>query len=166
VEVTKRLWHRLAATLVQAWVTFARVVGAFLDECAFRVVLAFRVLFGLVPLEVERRPWDRAIETPALLDVFDWTDGRLIFSVLIWPPLEASASSGAADDAFYERISDVKQVIYAGAQDRALSTFVETTYGLRWDPGRVCWVDRDRHGYDGNREIVRARLEGRGGLKT
>jgi hypothetical protein len=160
VEVIKSFWLNVKALTLRG----ARAVGAFLDECAFRITLAFRVIFGLVPVEQERRPWDRAIETPALLDVYDWTNGRLIFSVLVWPPLESEISE--SDDAFYERIQEVKQVVYAGAQDKALTTFIETTYGLRWDPGRVCWVDRDGHGYDGNREIVRARLEGRGGLKA
>jgi hypothetical protein len=89
--MSRRFWHKFAATTKHAWIAFAGAVGAFLDEAAFRVVLAFRVLFGLAPIEVERRPWDRAIETPALLDVYDWTDGRLIFSVLIWPPVESDS---------------------------------------------------------------------------
>jgi hypothetical protein len=121
---------------------------AFWEEAVFRVTLAFRVLFGLVPIETEKRPWARSVETPALLDVYDWTNDRLIFSVLVWPPLEVDISE--ADDVFYQRIAQVKRTIYKGAEDMLLSTRIHTTYGLRWDASRRCWVDRDHHGYDGN----------------
>lgn len=69
--------------------------------------------------------------------------------VLVWPPLESDISE--ANDAFYQRIAQVKRTIYKGAEDMALSTRVDTTYGLRWDPSRRCWIDGAGHAYDGSR---------------
>jgi hypothetical protein len=74
-----RWWHGFAES-------FAESVGGFIEEAAFRLVLAFGVLTGRMPRQVERRWWNRAVETPVLVDVFDWTDDRLIFSVLVWAP--------------------------------------------------------------------------------
>jgi hypothetical protein len=75
--------------VVPAWQTFAWALGDFFEEAAFRLVLAFDVIVGRTPRQVERRWWNRAVETPILIDVLDWTDDRLIFSVLVWPSLES-----------------------------------------------------------------------------
>ena len=126
-------------------VAFADAVAAILDEVGFRVVLAFRALFGLVPIEPERRLWIRSVETPALLNVYDWTDDRHIFSVLIWPPLETPTDD--ADRVFRERVREVKEAIARGAADRAMCTRFETDYGLRWDHKRQVWVATDGFAY-------------------
>ena len=131
------------------WLAFAGAVGAFLEEAAFRVVLAFDVLIGRMPRQVEKRWWNRATETPALLDVYDWTTERLLFSVLIWPPLESSRDD--ADYVFHERVREVKEAIARGAADKAWCTRFETDWGLRWNHRREVWVDGDGHHYDGSR---------------
>jgi L-alanine-DL-glutamate epimerase-like enolase superfamily enzyme len=41
------------------------------DEAAFRLALAFDVLIGRMPRQVERRWWNRAAESPVLIDVYD-----------------------------------------------------------------------------------------------
>ena len=72
-------WKSVMKVAKRLWISFANAVGASLDEALYRIVLAFRVLFGLVPIEIEKRRWTKSIETPALLDVADWTNGRLIY---------------------------------------------------------------------------------------
>jgi hypothetical protein len=74
------------------WLRFANAVGSAIEEAAFRVVLAFKVLAGRVPLRTERlRNWSKVVEARILVDAFDWTSDRRIFSVLVWPPLESGA---------------------------------------------------------------------------
>jgi hypothetical protein len=94
------------AKLRRFWRAFASAVADFLDECAFRAGLAWAVLLGRVPRQVERRRWNRAIETPVLIDARDWTNGRLLFSVLVWPSLEEE-NRGAQ----LERVDQVKEAI-------------------------------------------------------
>jgi hypothetical protein len=124
-------------------------VSDFLEEWAFRILLALDVLAGRMPRRAERRSWNRAAETPALVDVYSWVDDRLIFSVLIWPSLESSQHD--ADYVFHQRVYEVKEVIAKGAADKAWSTRFETDYGLRWDASREVWADADGHAYDGSR---------------
>jgi hypothetical protein len=128
------------------WYAFADALGSFLEEAAFRVVLAFDVLVGRMPRQVERRWWNRAIETPALIDVYDWTDDRLIFSVLVWPSLESSPHD--ADYVYHRRIDEVKKAIAKGAAEMAWFTRFETDYGLRWDPERKVWTTRGGFAYE------------------
>ena len=67
------------------WLAFAGAVGAFLEEAAFHVAIAFDVLVGRIPRQEEKRWWNRTRETPVLVDVFDWTDDstkRLLISFL------------------------------------------------------------------------------------
>ena len=138
------------------WLAFAGAVGAFLEEAAFRVALAFDVLIGRMPRRVERRWWSRSAETPALLDVYDWTTDRLIFSVLIWPSLESSPED--ADYVFHERVREVKEAIAKGAAEKMWSTRFEMDFGLKWDHRRECWVGTDGHHYDGSGfSVVRGR---------
>ena len=138
MEVVRRLFYRCAFAF-----------GDFLDEAAFRTSLAFDVLRGKVPRQVERRWWNRAAETPVLVDVFDWTDDRLIFSVLVWPSLESSARN--AGYAQRDRVEAVTGAIARGAKDKMWSTYWEVDFGLKWDHGREVWVDGDGHAYDGSR---------------
>jgi len=132
--------------VVPAWQTFACAVGAFLEEAAFRLVLAFCVIIGRMPRQVERRWWNRAVETPILIDVLDWTDDRRIFSVLVWPSLESSAQEATYDHR--ERVRVVLGAISRGAADMAWSTRFETDYGLRWDHERQVWTASDGFAYD------------------
>jgi hypothetical protein len=123
-------------------------VGSFLDEAAFRLVLALDVIAGRMPRQVERRWWNRAVETPVLIDVYDWTDERRIFSALVWPSLETSAHDAYAH---HQRLEAVKRVIARGAAEMAWSTRYETDYGLRWDHERQVWTASDEFAYDGDK---------------
>jgi hypothetical protein len=116
VEVIRRFWHE---RVVPAWYGFVRVVGDLLDESTFRAVLAFSVIAGRVPLEVERRPWNRSLETPVLVEIRDWTDNRLVFTVLVWPPLESPPETAAYDHR--ERVRTVKEAIGKGTAAMAWS---------------------------------------------
>jgi hypothetical protein len=132
-------------TLASWWYAFANAVGDFIEEAAFRVGLAFKVLTGRVPLKVERREWSKVVEAPVLVDVYDWTNDRRIFSLLVWPPLEAPA-----DEAYSrhdERVSRVLEVIARGASEMALSTRWDVDHGLRWDKERQVWTARDGFAY-------------------
>ena len=135
----------MRTTLGCWWYAFANAVGGFIEEAAFRVVLAWAVLRGKSPKPVEKRAWDKDLEVPTLLDFLDWTTSRHLFSVLVWPSLEVP------DDEAYraqeERAQQVKEVILRGAAEKAWSTGVEVTYGLAWDRQRQAWVARDGFAY-------------------
>jgi hypothetical protein len=129
------------------WLAFANAFGSFLEEAAFRVVLAWAVLRGRSPKPVERRWWNRSLETPVLIDVYDWTDGRRIYSVLVWPALEVAPEEAArAQEA---RTREVLRVLHAGAAEMAWSTRYEVDYGLEWDHERQLWSAEDGFAYDG-----------------
>ncbi len=135
----------MRSTLASWWYAFANTVGGLFDEAAYRVELAFKVLTGRVPLKVEKRSWSKVVEAPVLVDVYDWTDERRIFSVLVWPPLEAPA-----DEAYSrhdERVSQVLEVIARGASEKALSTRWDVDYGLAWDAQRQVWTAKDGFAY-------------------
>ncbi len=124
-------------------------VRGFLEESTFRTTLAFNVLAGRTPIETLKRPWIRSLETPILVDVFDWTTDRLLFSVLVWPPIEVGDR-----DARYvhrERVEEVTEAIAKGAAEKMWSTYWEVDYGLTWDHERECWIDGDGYAYDGSR---------------
>jgi hypothetical protein len=104
--------------------------------------------------EVEKRYWNRAVETPVLIDVFDWTDDRLIFSVLVWPSLESSVEDATSDH--HERVQVVKEVIAKGAAEMAWSTRYETDHGLKWDHERQVWTTQDGFAYDGSESSAEA----------
>jgi len=63
------------------------------------------------------------------VDVFDWTDQRLIFTVLVWPYLESLADEATYDHR--ERVRTVLEAIARGAADKAWSVRFETDYGLK-----------------------------------
>jgi hypothetical protein len=134
VEVARRYWY-----------VFAHAVGGFIEELAFRVVLAFKVLSGRVPLRTEKRSWSKVVEAPVLVDVYSWVDERRIFSVLVWPPLEAPLDE--APHLHDERVSQVLEVIAKGASEMAWSTRWEVDYGFRWDHKRRVWIAGDNFAY-------------------
>jgi len=136
LEVVVRLWHK-----------FADVVGGFIEEAADRTSLAWAVLRGRSPKPVEKRWWNRSTEAPVLIDVWDWTDDRHIFSVLVWPALEVPISEKTPDEAQRERAKQVMRVIHAGAAEMAWSTRYEVDYGLRWDHARQVWTATDGFAY-------------------
>ncbi len=124
---------------------FADGVGDFIEEAAFRTSLAWAVLRGRSPKPLEKRWWNRATETPVLIDVYDWTDERHIFSVLVWPALESAPERAA--HAQQERARQVIRVLHAGAAEMAWSTRYEVDYGLRWDHEREVWAADDGFAY-------------------
>ena len=135
------------------WRAFALAVGDFFEAAAFRLVLAYDVLTGRMPRQVERRWWNRAVETPVLVDVYDWTDDRLIFSVLVWPSMESPADEAAHDHR--QRVRTILEAISKGAADKAWSMRYEVDYGLRWNHERQAWRAQDGFAYDGS-ELRRA----------
>jgi hypothetical protein len=140
----------LVNALVRAWLAFADGVGAFIEEAAFRVALAFNVLLGRVPLRTEsRRWWNRSVETPVSVDCFDWTTEKLVFTVLVWPPLEGDPHRASYDHR--ERVGTILEAIAQGAADRRWSVRWEIDGDLRWDNERQVWVGEDGFAYDGAR---------------
>ena len=116
-------------------------------EVAFRTTLAWAVLRGRSPRPIEKRWWNRATEAPVLIDVWDWTNERHIFSVLVWPSLEVPPEKAAR--AQQERAKQVMRVIHAGAAEMAWSTRYVVDYGLRWDAERQVWEASDGFAFDG-----------------
>ncbi len=157
MEVIRRLYHE---RILLAYLRCATTLEGFLEELILRLGLAFDVLRGRKPQQLERRWWSRSAETPALIDVFDWTNDRLIFSVLVWPSLETSAQE--ADHVYLQRVAEVREAIAAGATERLWCTRFETDWGLRWDSKRECWVGTDGHAYDGVRVYEHTRGGGGG----
>jgi hypothetical protein len=135
----------MRSTLARWWHASADVVGGFIEEAAYRAALAFKVLSGRVPLRTERRSWSKVVEAPVLVDCFDWTNDRHIFSVLVWPPLEVPLND--AFELHEERVEEVISAISRGAADRVWSMRWETDYGLRWDHERQVWVAEDNFAY-------------------
>lgn len=145
MELGRRAWRKVGAFFASVLASLA----AFGEEAAFRSGLAWAVLTGRVPVERTRRWWNRAAEAPVLIDVSDWTDERLIFSVLVWPPLESHTHRAGLDhDA---RVRDVKGIIEQGALAMAFSTRFDTDYGLQWDAKRGVWAASDGYAFDGER---------------
>ena len=141
MEVARRFWRGRIAPVLSA---LAARMGDALEEWAFRLSLAFDVLAGRLPASPPRRWWNRAQEPPTLIDAFDWTDERLIFSVLVWPSLEDDGDHAA-------RLRQVYAVLHAGATDMNWSTRYGVHEDLRWDAPRGVWVCSDGFAYDGSR---------------
>jgi hypothetical protein len=142
-----RFW---AGRVVPVLAALAGAVTAFVGEAGFRISLAFDVLAGRVPKVRPRRWWNRALEPPILIDAFDWTDERLLFSVLVWPPLEDRGGQR-------ERARQVLDVLHAGAADMNWSTLYDVDDGLTWDAGREVWVGSDGFAHDGGRLFAYSR---------
>ena len=141
------------------WNAVADHVGRFLDELAFRVLLAARVILGKVPLETEKRYWSRSQEVPVVVNLTSWVDDRPICSTIIWPPLESSKETAASDH--WERIQQTKMVLARGAAEMAWSMKLETDFGLRWDQDRCVWTASDGAAFDGilERDATRVKLK-------
>jgi hypothetical protein len=131
--------------LVPLWHAVAEAVASFLDEAEYRLTLAFCVLFGKMPRKVEKRQWNKSLEAPVLIDAYDWTNDRLIFSVLVWPPLESAPEDARSDKR--ERVDMVLSVISRGSAEKAMTTLFETDHGLRWDHKRQVWTAADEYAY-------------------
>jgi hypothetical protein len=127
--------------LIRWWYAFADGVGGAIEEAAFRVSLATRVLLGKAPKPVEKRVWDKDLDTPTLVEAYDWTTDRLLFSTLVWPSLEVPGIE--ASQAQEERVEQVKEVVMRGALEKAWATKLEVTYGMAWDSRRQEWRYRD-----------------------
>ncbi len=146
MEITRRFWRERVAP---ALMVLAARVGDSFEEWAFRISLAFDILTGRMPQTTHKRPWVRSVETPVLADVRDWSTDRLIFSILIWPPLEADGRDSRR--IHHQRVNDVMEAFGRGAAAKAWSTYWELDHGLVWNHERECWVDGDGHAYDGSR---------------
>jgi hypothetical protein len=141
-----RFWRGRVAPALEA---FAAAVAAFAGQVWFRISLAFDVLAGRMPRRTDKRPWVRSVEAPILADVRDWTTDRLIFSVLVWPPLEADGRDACR--IHRGRAEEVMGPFARGPADKAWSTYWEVDHGLLWVHEREVWVDGDGHAYDGSR---------------
>ncbi len=122
----------------------ADCVGDFLDEAQFRAALAWRVLTGRVPVEERHRHLYSG--SPILLECSDWTDGRLLFSVLVWP-----AEGDSQLQAHLNHKARAKQILNGFNQacsDRAWSVQWLADYGLEWDPQREVWTASDDFSYE------------------
>jgi hypothetical protein len=128
-------------TLATWWLRLADAVGGFMEELIFRLILAFKVLAGRVPLRTERRSWSKVVEAPILVDLYDWTNDRRIASVLVWPPLEVDLPEAYA--LHEERVEGLISAIARGAADRRWCTRWEIDDSLAWDNQRQVWVARD-----------------------
>jgi hypothetical protein len=115
-----------------------------MEEAIARTSLAWSVLRGKSPKPLEKRWWNRATETPVLIDVYSWVDERHIFSALVWPPLEAPPDE--AHHRHDERVSQVLEVIARGATELAWSTRWEVSE-LAWDHKREVWTASDGFAY-------------------
>ena len=140
----------MRSTLGRWWHACANAVANFLDEVAFRVGLACRVIVGAVPVEVEKRPWVRSVNKPVLVDGCDWTTNRVLFSIVVYPPVDELDLS-KAEAAHYRRVNQIKEIVARGAGDLRFSLYLETEWDMEWDYERVVWIDRDGYAYDASR---------------
>ena len=143
----------IRSTLVRWWRTFATALGDFFEEAIFRLALAFNILVGRMPQRAEKRSWIRSVDVPVLVDVFDWTTDRLLFSVLVWPPLESPTRLEAAYD-HHQRVDAILDAIAKGAKEKMWCTRWEVDYGLRWDHRRQVWIAADGFAYDTPRGLA------------
>jgi hypothetical protein len=83
--------------------------------------------------------------------VRDWVNGALLFLILIWPPVDISASQANTLEkaAHYKHIraEQVMAVISRGAAEGRWSLLYEREESVRWDRRREVWVSRDGHAY-------------------
>jgi hypothetical protein len=138
------------STLRRYWHAFANAAANFLDEVAFRVGLACRVIVGTVPVEVEKRPWVRSVNKPVLVDGCVWTTNRVLFSIVVYPPVDELDLS-KAEGAHYRRVNQIKEIVARGAGDLRLSLYLETEWDMDWHNRREVWIDRGGYAYDASR---------------
>jgi len=130
------------------WLWVADAVGSFIEEAIARTSLAWAVLRGRSPKPLEKRWWNRGLEVPTLVDFYSWVGDRLIFSVLVWPPLESDQTTAKHDHR--ERVGEVIEAVARGATEKMWSTRWEVSE-LVWDHRRECWVGGGGHAYDGSK---------------
>jgi hypothetical protein len=130
------------------WLAFSEVLGNFLDAAQFRIVLAWKVLRGQLPQSTWHRHWKRQQEAPIVVNVFDWTSATLLFSVLVWPVLDAQADTPEQAEYLKNyRAEGVMQAITRGAGKMSWSMFYEVEERLQWDKRREAWVTQDGHAF-------------------
>ncbi len=134
------------------WLRLADAVAGFIEEAIARTSLAWAVLRGKSPKPLKKRWWNRSLEAPVLIDVYDWTDERHIFSVLVWPALEVPRERAA--HAQEERAKQVMRVLHAGAAEMAWSTHYAMDYGPQWDHKRQVWAATDGFAYAPPEEVM------------
>jgi hypothetical protein len=128
---------------------FAEWLGQVLDEAAFRLFLSWRVLSGRLPQTIEHRAWKPERESPVVVNVYDWTTYTLLFSVMIWPPLDVEATTlEKAENYKLQRAEDVMRAISKGAGQMRWSLLYEREERLSWDRRRAVWVTGDGHAYE------------------
>jgi hypothetical protein len=144
----QKVGHRLRFL----WWALAEWLGQALDEAAFRMLLCWRVLTGRLPQKVEHRSWKPEREAPVVVNVYDWTTYTLLFSVMIWPPLDVSEAQAStleqAENYKLQRAEDVMRTISKGAGRMKWSLLYEREQRLVWDRRRAVWVTRDGYAYE------------------
>jgi hypothetical protein len=131
------------------WQAFAELLGAFLDEAAFRSRLCWRVATGQLPAVTQHRSWNYSREVPLLVNVFDWTTSTLLFTVMVWPATDQAANTPAeAKRLHLQRAECVMQSITRGATEIKWSLFYEVEEQLKWDDRRALWVTHDGVAYE------------------
>jgi hypothetical protein len=125
---------------------------------AFRALICWRVITGQLPQRIEHRAWDRQREAPIVVNIYDWTTYTLLFSVIVWPPLDVSeAQADTLEKAEYfqqHRVQDVMACISKGAGAMGWSLLYETEERLKWDPSRGVWVMQDGYAIDGAQDVA------------
>jgi hypothetical protein len=112
-------------------------------------LLCWRVLTGRLPQRIEHRSWKPEREAPVVVNVYDWTTYTLLFSVLIWPPVDVEANTPEkAENYKLQRAESVMQAITKGAARMSWSLLYETEQQLSWDRKREVWVTRDGYAYE------------------
>jgi hypothetical protein len=82
-----------------------------------------------------------------VVNVYDWTTYTLLFSVMIWPPLDVEANTLEKAE-FYkgQRAEDVMRTISKGAGQMKWSLLYEREERLVWDRRRAVWVCQENPG--------------------
>jgi hypothetical protein len=141
--VIRKLGHRLRFL----WWTLAESLDNLLDEAAFRGLISWRVITGRMPQVIEHRSVDLSREVPIVVNVCDWTTYTLLFSVIVWPPVdvsEAQADTLEKAEAYKQmRAEDVMRAISKGAAGMSWSLLFETEHNVRWDRRREAWITED-----------------------
>jgi hypothetical protein len=107
------------------------------------------VLRGHLPRTIEHRSWKPEREAPIVVNVYDWTTYTLLFSVMIWPPVDVTANTPEkAENYKLQRAEGVMAAITRGAAGMSWSLLYETEERLSWDKRRAVWVTHDGVAYE------------------
>jgi hypothetical protein len=111
--------------LALLFAAFAEAVGSFLDVAAARLTLAFYVLMGWSPPSTDSgRFWNRAIEVPVIVHIKQWSDQRILYSILVWPATEYPEED--AREGHQHRVDAIKEAVAKGASEKMWSVQFET----------------------------------------